>query len=177
MFELLHGLLLLLGALDAQPVLEARLGKPGANRRLHDTLDRIERSLFSGGDASRRLTSLGPTLLQLLETAWRTGDRAAGFRVAQLSTWGDAGRAVAAAAARESSGPNAASIRKRQDLLAERDRQTEASLRAFGKNVVPHYFVNPAILGGVIVRVGDTVLDGSVRRRLQTLRARMLAQR
>jgi F-type H+-transporting ATPase subunit delta len=49
--------------------------------------------------------------------------------------------------------------------------------RAFGKNVVPHYFVNPAILGGVIVRVGDTVLDGSVRRRLQTLRARMLAQR
>jgi F-type H+-transporting ATPase subunit delta len=49
--------------------------------------------------------------------------------------------------------------------------------RAFGKNVVPHYFVNPAILGGVIVRVGDTVLDGSVRRRLQTLRGRMLAQR
>lgn len=49
--------------------------------------------------------------------------------------------------------------------------------RAFGKNVVPHYFVNPAILGGVIVRVGDTVLDGSVRRRLQTLRGLMLAQR
>ncbi|HEY4303353.1 MAG TPA: F0F1 ATP synthase subunit delta [Gemmatimonadaceae bacterium] len=49
--------------------------------------------------------------------------------------------------------------------------------RAFGKNVVPHYFVNPAILGGVIVRVGDTVLDGSVRRRLQTLRGRMLGQR
>jgi CHAT domain-containing protein/tetratricopeptide (TPR) repeat protein len=119
----------------ARAVLEARLGKPGANRRLHDTLDRIERSLFSGGDASRRLTSLGPTLLQLLEAAWRTSDRAAGFRVAQLSTWGDAGRAVAAATARESSGPNAALIRKRQDLLAERDRQTEASLRAFGKNV------------------------------------------
>jgi F-type H+-transporting ATPase subunit delta len=48
--------------------------------------------------------------------------------------------------------------------------------RALGKDVVPHYFVNPAILGGVIVRVGDTVLDGSVRRRLQTLRTRMLAR-
>lgn len=61
----------------------------------------------------------------------------------------------------------------------ERDREVIAGQlsRAFGKNVVPHYFVNPAILGGVVVRVGDTVLDGSVRRRLQTLRGRMLAQR
>lgn len=49
--------------------------------------------------------------------------------------------------------------------------------RAFGKDVVPHYFVNPGILGGVVVRVGDTVLDGSVRRRLATLRARMMGQR
>jgi F-type H+-transporting ATPase subunit delta len=61
----------------------------------------------------------------------------------------------------------------------DRDREVIASQlsRAFGKNVVPHYFVNPAILGGVVVRVGDTVLDGSVRRRLQTLRGRMLGQR
>jgi F-type H+-transporting ATPase subunit delta len=41
--------------------------------------------------------------------------------------------------------------------------------------VVPHVTVNPAILGGVIVRVGDTVMDGSVRKRLATLRSRMLA--
>ena len=49
--------------------------------------------------------------------------------------------------------------------------------RAYGKEVVPHFSVNPAILGGVVVRVGDTVLDGSVRRRLATLKTRMLAQR
>jgi F-type H+-transporting ATPase subunit delta len=49
--------------------------------------------------------------------------------------------------------------------------------RVLGKDVVPHFHVNPSILGGVIVRVGDTVLDGSVRRRLATLRARMLAAR
>ncbi|HEY7235954.1 MAG TPA: ATP synthase F1 subunit delta [Gemmatimonadaceae bacterium] len=49
--------------------------------------------------------------------------------------------------------------------------------RAYGKEVVPHFVVNPAILGGVVVRVGDTVLDGSVRRRLSALRTRMLAQR
>ena len=45
------------------------------------------------------------------------------------------------------------------------------------KEVVPHFNVNPAIIGGVVVRVGDTVLDGSVRRRLSTLRAKMMGNR
>ncbi|HYD51280.1 MAG TPA: F0F1 ATP synthase subunit delta [Gemmatimonadaceae bacterium] len=49
--------------------------------------------------------------------------------------------------------------------------------RAFGKTVVPHVTVNPAILGGVVVRVGDTVLDGSVRRRLARLRTSMVEGR
>jgi|SRR5688572_13418943 F-type H+-transporting ATPase subunit delta len=49
--------------------------------------------------------------------------------------------------------------------------------RAFAKTVVPHVDVNPAILGGVIVRVGDRVLDGSVRKRLKTLRARIVSAR
>jgi F-type H+-transporting ATPase subunit delta len=49
--------------------------------------------------------------------------------------------------------------------------------RALGMDVVPHFHVNASILGGVVVRVGDTVLDGSVRRRLATLRSRMLGTR
>ena len=49
--------------------------------------------------------------------------------------------------------------------------------RALGKQVVPHIRVNPAILGGVVVRVGDTVMDGSVRRRLATLRNRLTGTR
>ncbi|GMV11760.1 MAG: hypothetical protein AMXMBFR55_34940 [Gemmatimonadota bacterium] len=44
-----------------------------------------------------------------------------------------------------------------------------------GKTVVPHVHVNPAILGGVIVKVGDTVMDGSVRKRLNTLRGKLTA--
>jgi F-type H+-transporting ATPase subunit delta len=46
--------------------------------------------------------------------------------------------------------------------------------RTFGRQVVPHVRVNPAILGGVVIRVGDTVMDGSVRRRLAVLRNTML---
>jgi len=42
-----------------------------------------------------------------------------------------------------------------------------------GKTVVPHVLIDPAVMGGVVVRVGDTVMDGSVRRRLQVMRRRM----
>ena len=48
--------------------------------------------------------------------------------------------------------------------------------RVLGKQAVLHINVNPAILGGVIVKVGDTVMDGSVRRRLATLRSRIVTQ-
>lgn len=47
--------------------------------------------------------------------------------------------------------------------------------KAFDKTVVPHLTVDPRILGGAIVRVGDTVMDGSVRRRLGALKHRMLS--
>jgi len=43
-----------------------------------------------------------------------------------------------------------------------------------GKEVVPHVTVDPDIIGGIVVRVGDRVMDGSVRRRLANLRQRML---
>jgi F-type H+-transporting ATPase subunit delta len=49
--------------------------------------------------------------------------------------------------------------------------------RLLGREVVPHVLVNPEILGGVVVRVGDTVMDGSVRRRLAMLEHTLLASR
>ena len=62
---------------------------------------------------------------------------------------------------------------------SEADRNAIASQlsRAFAKTVVPHVDVNPAILGGVIVKVGDRVLDGSVRKRLKTLKSRIVSAR
>ncbi|HUO51586.1 MAG TPA: ATP synthase F1 subunit delta [Gemmatimonadaceae bacterium] len=46
--------------------------------------------------------------------------------------------------------------------------------RITGKTVVPHYAVQPRLLGGVVVRIGDTVMDGSLARRLASLGQRML---
>jgi F-type H+-transporting ATPase subunit delta len=62
---------------------------------------------------------------------------------------------------------------------SESERETIAAhlSKAVGKRVVPHLTVNPAILGGVVVRIGDRVMDGSVRRRLATLRGRLGASR
>lgn len=42
-----------------------------------------------------------------------------------------------------------------------------------GKKVVPHVSIDPDIIGGLVVRMGDTVMDGSVRRKLAVLRRRM----
>jgi F-type H+-transporting ATPase subunit delta len=48
--------------------------------------------------------------------------------------------------------------------------------KALGKEVVPTFTVEPEILGGAIVRVGDRVLDGSVRRKLAQLRRQLLTK-
>lgn len=64
----------------------------------------------------------------------------------------------------------------REASAVDEARIGEQLSRVIGKKVVPHMNVNPAILGGVVVRIGDTVMDGSVRRRLATLRGRMLAR-
>lgn len=43
-----------------------------------------------------------------------------------------------------------------------------------GKSVIMHSRVDPSILGGVVARVGDQVIDGSVRFRLHALQQRLL---
>ena len=46
---------------------------------------------------------------------------------------------------------------------------------ALGKRAIPHFRVDVGILGGIVVRTGDTIYDGSVRRRMEGLRRQMLA--
>lgn len=43
-----------------------------------------------------------------------------------------------------------------------------------GKEVVPHFRVREEIVGGIVVRVEDHIMDGSLRRRLEDLRRRLL---
>lgn len=52
----------------------------------------------------------------------------------------------------------------------------DALSRQFGKEVLPSFSVDPEILGGTIVRVGERIHDGSLRRRLVKLRRHLLAR-
>jgi len=54
---------------------------------------------------------------------------------------------------------------------------TAALSAALKKTVVPHLTVDERIIGGVVVRVGDTVMDGSVRRKLGKLRSALVSAR
>ena len=53
---------------------------------------------------------------------------------------------------------------------------TKTLEQALGKEVVAGFAVEPDILGGAVVRLGDRLLDGSVRRRLLQLRRTLLAR-
>lgn len=46
--------------------------------------------------------------------------------------------------------------------------------RQLDKQVIAAYLIDPEILGGTIIRVGDRVLDGSVRRRMTKLKRQLL---
>lgn len=50
----------------------------------------------------------------------------------------------------------------------------ERLTEVLGKDVRAHFRADWSILGGVIVRVGDRILDGSLRRKIAALRRRML---
>ena len=55
-------------------------------------------------------------------------------------------------------------------------RIADALSRQLGKEVLTAFTVDPEILGGTIVRVGERIHDGSVRRRLTKLRRHLLAR-
>ncbi|HEU4410991.1 MAG TPA: ATP synthase F1 subunit delta [Polyangiaceae bacterium] len=47
--------------------------------------------------------------------------------------------------------------------------------RSTSKKVVVEHRVDPSLIGGIVTRIGDQVIDGSVRSRLHTLRRGLLA--
>jgi F-type H+-transporting ATPase subunit delta len=64
-----------------------------------------------------------------------------------------------------------AEVRTAVNLTAtQRERLAEALSTATGKQVTLKVVVDPSVLGGVVAQVGDTVIDGSVRSRLDQLK-------
>jgi len=47
--------------------------------------------------------------------------------------------------------------------------------RALGKEPVLHRYVEPSMLGGIKLRIGDSLIDGSVEGRLQRMKSAILA--
>jgi F-type H+-transporting ATPase subunit delta len=56
---------------------------------------------------------------------------------------------------------------------ATRQRLAEALGRATGKRVDVKVVVDPSVMGGVVARIGDTIIDGSVRHRLDQLKEKL----
>ena len=52
----------------------------------------------------------------------------------------------------------------------QRKRLAEALNKATGKQVEVKVIVDPSVMGGIVAQVGDTVIDGSVRSRLEQLK-------
>jgi len=59
---------------------------------------------------------------------------------------------------------------------AQKAEFTQAIERLTGKRVETKYLLKPGLLGGAVVRIGDTIYDGSLRNRLNELRARLAAE-
>ncbi len=58
----------------------------------------------------------------------------------------------------------------------ELQRDIQAALgRQLGKEVLAAFHIDPEILGGAVVRVGERIHDGSVRRRMTKLRRQLLS--
>ena len=52
----------------------------------------------------------------------------------------------------------------------QRKKLAKALSQATGKRVEVKVIVDPSLIGGVVAKIGDTIIDGSVKRRLQQLK-------
>jgi F-type H+-transporting ATPase subunit delta len=78
---------------------------------------------------------------------------------------------------RQRQGVMEAQISSAVELNKTQKAEMESTLeRMTGKRVEAKFTLQPELLGGAVVRVGDTVYDGSLRSRLNELRARLASE-
>jgi F-type H+-transporting ATPase subunit delta len=78
---------------------------------------------------------------------------------------------------RQRQGVAEAEVSSAVELSAGQKKEMAATLaRLTGKKIETKYALDPALLGGAVVRIGDTIYDGSLRSRLNEMRARLAAE-
>ena len=78
---------------------------------------------------------------------------------------------------RQRQGVAEAEVTSAAELTAPQKAQLQQTLeRLTGRKIQAKYSLDPAMLGGAVVRIGDTIYDGSVRNRLNQMRARLAAE-
>lgn len=61
-----------------------------------------------------------------------------------------------------------AKIRVIKPLTAEEETALVKKLEAItGKKIEPMYYTDPSILGGVVIQIGDQVIDGALKRQIR----------
>jgi F-type H+-transporting ATPase subunit delta len=163
----------------AQGIFEMARGE-GSLERVEDELLAVSRALEASADLRSSLTdpqlpidkkqsivdeliggrasSLTVGVVQLLVSQNRASDLPA------------IARAVAGAAA-SSRDRELAEVRSAVPLDDETVQRLTSSLsRATGKNVEVKVVVDPSVIGGIIATVGDTVIDGSLAKRFDSVR-------
>jgi F-type H+-transporting ATPase subunit delta len=78
---------------------------------------------------------------------------------------------------RQRQGVAEAEVTSAAELTAPQKSQLQQTLEHLtGRKIQAKYSLDPALLGGAVVRIGDTIYDGSVRDRLNQMRARLAAE-
>ena len=78
---------------------------------------------------------------------------------------------------RQRQGVAEAEVTSAAELTGPQKTQLQQTLeRLTGRKIQAKYSLDPALLGGAVVRIGDTIYDGSVRNRLNQMRARLAAE-
>jgi F-type H+-transporting ATPase subunit delta len=78
---------------------------------------------------------------------------------------------------RQRQGVAEAEVTSAAELTAPQKTQLQQTLEKLtGRKIQAKYSLDPALLGGAVVRIGDTIYDGSVRNRLNQMRARLAAE-
>jgi F-type H+-transporting ATPase subunit delta len=149
--------------------------------RVGDELFRFSRAVDSSSDLRSALTdpaspagAKAAIVDQLLEGKGHPVTRRLVNLVVEAGLVRDLTRIVDAFTAKASAAGQAAvaEVRVAAPISEEqRNRLADALSRSKGRPVDVKVIVDPSVIGGVVTTIGDEVIDGSVRRRLEQLRA------